>query len=534
MIETDRAIRTRRRSLAELAVRGPEGFREILQRLGPTFIKLGQFLALRPDIVPQEYCDELMRLLDQVPPFPWQQAKSILTGHFGKDPSHVFASINPRPAAAGSMAQIHFARLVNGDEVAVKIQRPDLGRRVRRDLKRLALLAWLMEVGHISLIADPKELHEELTAWVLQEIDLTHELSNLTRLYDLAAGSSSQRIPRPYPELSGPKVLVSEFLRGIPISEVIVAIRSGQQPDLDRLTELGIDWTRFAENLIRATLTQIFRYHFFHADLHPGNLLVLPGDVIGYVDFGLCDKVDETVRKQQMRYLSAVYNRDTEEMFKTLTEVLVPGPESDVQRFRIEFFAEARKWTSDLDGNQEPSLEERSPIAQGMIAVMRAARRNGYRAPASILSMYRALLTAETVATSVAARTDLQQVGREFFERLAWEEVAQMVRPKNLQNLVLSVLALSKDAPAQLQRILADLSENRFTLNTVVTEDTRAERARNRRTRMLATSVLTVGVAIMISNPRLPSPFGIPLVWPLYAVLAVLYMAIAVQWSRLR
>src|SRR5690349_5704866 len=124
----------------------------------------------------------------------------------------------------------------------------------------------------------------------------------------------------------------------------------------------------------------------------------------------------------------------------------------------MEFFVEAKRWTSQLNGVQTAQRAERSPIAQGMIAVMRDARRNGDRAPASKLGMYRALLTAETVATSVAARTDMQQVGREFFEGLAWEEVARTVQPKNLQNLALSVFALSKDAPAQLQRILADLS----------------------------------------------------------------------------
>jgi ubiquinone biosynthesis protein len=534
MPEVDRAVRTRRRSLAELAVRGPAGFREILQRLGPTFIKLGQFLALRPDIVPQEYCDELMRLLDQVPPFSWQQAKSILAEHFGKDPSQVFEFINPRPTAAGSVAQVHFARLVNGDEVAVKIQRPDVERHVRRDLKRVALVAWLMEVGQVSLIASPKELHEELAAWMLQEIDLTHELSNLTRLYDLAAGSSSQKIPRPYPKLSGPKVLVAEFLRGIPISEILVSMRSGQQRDLDRIAELGVDWDRFAENLTRATLSQIFRYHFFHADLHPGNLFVLPGDVVGYVDFSLCDKVDDTIRKQQMRYLRAVYNNDTEQMFKAMTEVLIPGPKSDVERFRMEFMAEAKRWTSELDDHEDRSREERSPIAQWMIGVMRAARRNGYQVPASILSMYRALLTAETVATSVATRADLQQVGREFFESLAWEDLAQTLRQENLLNLGLIALSLLTNAPAQLQQILTDVTENRFRLNTDVSEDPRTERARNRRTALLATSVVTVSLAIIISNPRLPEPFGIPLAWPLYVVLAVLYVAIAIQWKRLR
>lgn len=533
MPDADRASR-RRSSLADLLVGGPVGLRETLQRLGPTFIKLGQFLALRPDIVPQEYCDELMGLLDHVPPFPWEEARSILVAHFGRDPSEVVELINPRPVAAGSLAQVHFARLKNGDEVAVKILRPNIEQRVKRDLRWASRLARLLELGRVSLVSAPSELLEELSGWMMQEIDLARELANLTRLYELGGRDASQKIPRPYPELSGPRVLVSEFLRGIPVSEILAANRSERQDDRDRVVELGVRWNRLAENLIHATLTQVFRHHFFHADVHPGNLLVLPGDVIGYVDFGLCDSVDETVRKEQIRYLSSVYNTDIDQMFKSLTEVLIPGPNSDVQRFRMEFMAEAKTWLGELGNAEDPSRAERSPIAQWMIAVMRAARRNGYLVPTRILSMYRALLTAESVATALSTDADLRRIGRDFFSRFAWEEAVRTIQPDNLQNLMLNAVALWKDSPAQLHQVLTDMAENRFTVNANVAEEPRVEIGRNRRSRLLVTSVLTIGVAILTTSPSLPAPFGVSLAWPFYAALAVLYLAVFVQWRRLR
>ncbi len=534
MPDVHKIRRHRKRSLADLIVGGPAGFSELLQRLGPTFIKLGQFLALRPDIVPQEYCDELMGLLDRVPPFPWDDAKAILTEHLGKDPTEVFDFVNPRPAAAGSLAQVHFARLKNGNEVAIKIQRPNIERRVRRDLRRAGLLARLLELGHVSLIVSPKDLFEELRDWVMQEIDLTRELSNLSKLSDLTANSCSQRVPQPYPELCGKRVLVTEFLRGVAVSEVLVAMRSGQPKDRELVADLGVDWNAFAENLMRATLTQIFDYHFFHADVHPGNLLVLAGDVIGYVDFGLCDKSDETVQKEQLRYLSAVYNSDVDQMFKALMDVLVAGPESDVESFRMDFVAEAKIWLTELARHDNAELQGRSPIAQWMIGVMRAARKHGFQVPTRILSMYRALLTAETVATGIAPDADLQRVGQEFFTTVAWEEVVRTLQPKNLQNIVLTILGLLKDSPGQFRRILADLSENRFILNTKVSEDPKVERLRNRRTRLLVTSVLTVGVAILVASPRLPTVFGVTLAWPLYTLLGFLYVSVLVQWRGLR
>ena len=163
------------------------------------------------------------------------------------------------------------------------------------------------------------------------------ELANMRRLHDLASGGGIQRIPEPYPAFSTARVLTAEYLRGIPVSSVLRALRSVQSGRESSGVMRGVDSELYARRLMLATLTQIFRYQFFHADLHPGNLLVLPGNVVGsFVDFGLCDELaGRPVRKSQFRYFAAVYSGEPGRIFKALTEVLIPGELTDLERFHI-------------------------------------------------------------------------------------------------------------------------------------------------------------------------------------------------------
>ena len=525
-------------SLSERLVKGPVGFRKLLQRLGPTFIKIGQFLALRPDLVPQEYCDELMRLLDQVPSFSWQEAKTILTEDLGREPTDTFAYVNPEPVAAGSLAQVHVARLKDGTKVAIKIQRPNIRERVLRDLSRARLLARLFELSGVSLIASPREVVEELTGWMLQEIDFHHELENLSRLNRLADGSPFERIPRPYPHFCSSRVLTSEYLQGVPISQLLHTLRSDHPEETEPFEDLGIDRNRLATNLLSASLRQIFRYRFFHADLHPGNLLALPNNVVGFVDFGLCDELDEAVRERQMAYLYAVYTGNIELMFKSLMEILIPSEQTDIDAFRREFFTETSTWLRRRDVNgrdytQFSRSRDQSPTGRWMVEVMRSARRHRLQVPSRILSMYRALLTAESVANHLTDELDLSSVGQQFFERMQVEEVLRVLEPKNAQPLLLSFGTLLRDSPGQLQQLLLELSNGRFTLNATVNETTRVRRAHNRRARLIATSILSVGIALLLTIPDLPDLFGVSLAQLLSVALILVYIWIFIQWGKL-
>jgi ubiquinone biosynthesis protein len=530
------SLNGRRRSFAERLVGGPAGLRERLQRWGPTFIKIGQFLALRPDLVPQEYCNELMRLWDQVPPFAWEKARTILAEELGREPEAIFAGINPTPVAAGSLAQVHVAYLADGTRVAVKVQRPNLPALVARDLKRLRSLARLLEWSGVSLFISPHELVEELTEWMLREIDCRNELANLSRLRDLTANSRIERVPRPYPELSTSRVLTAEYLRGMPVSDLLETLdrlRSGEEV---AAPPPGIDRDGLAANLLTATFTQIFRYRFFHADLHPGNLVALPGNVIGYVDFGLCDELDETVRSRQMRYFAAVYSGDNRRMLRALLEILVPGDDTDLDAFQKDFLAETERWDGRGDEHRQggaPAEGRRSSVSQWMIGVMRAARRHHLQVPRRILSLYRALLAADTVCHQLGARVDLRTVGNDFFTQLQIEEVIRLLTPKSLQRSLFGMVELLRDAPGQIQQVLSELSEGRLVCNASVTEAPRLVRARNRRTRLVVTAILSLGPALLLTAPDLPTVFGVSLTGPLWGTLILLYLSIFLQWRLL-
>ncbi len=510
-------------------------FVKLLQRLGPIFIKAGQFLALRPDLLPQEYCDELLKLVDRVPPFPWAEAEAILTRELGRSPSELFVYFNRRPVAAGSLAQVHFARLKDGSEVAVKVQRPNIEAAVRRDLKRARLIANLLEKSGAAFIASPRAVAEELRDWMLREIDFRRELTNMARLRRLAADSAFQRIPLPYPAYSTSRVLTAQFLHGIPVSSVLQELRSsaaGTRPP--RIAQREVDCQRYAERLLIATLTQMFRYQFFHADLHPGNLLILPGDVVGFVDFGLCDELDEAVRQSQFRYLAAVYSGEPSGMFRALTEILIPSDLTDMEAFRRDFLAETQILAAKISAKDGDGAQvERSPIAAYLIGVMRAARRNRLQVPTRILAMYRALLTVETVANQLGLQEGLRQVGSRFFGGLRKEVLVREFDPESLDRIAVSLLSLKRNAPAQLQGILRDVADGNLRLNVNVSDSPRKSHAENQRARLLTLAIVSVSIALLLTIPNLPKVWGIPLVFPLSAGLVVVYLWSLVLWRKL-
>jgi len=526
------------RSFVERLVNGPVGFRRRLERLGPVFIKIGQFLALRPDLLPQEYCDELMYLTDRVPAFPWEQAKAMLKAELKQEPGEMFSYINSNPVAAGSLAQTHVARLKDGREVAVKIQRPNLETQILRDLKRARRLARLLEMSNASFIVSPHDVVDEFTEWLKQETDFNHELNNLTRLYNLAANSKFQKIPEPFPEFSSKRVLTSEYIRGVPVTELLHNLRAQGSNGNKNNKSFGVDHDQLARNLLWNTLGQIFRYQFFHADLHPGNLLALSGDVVGFVDFGLCSELDESVREHQIRYMSAFYSGDRERMFKALTDILIETEETDRDSFRADFMAETSSHVTsaraDHPSPNAPHFERaRTSITQSMVAMLRAARRNRLQVPTRVLSMYKALLTAETVAHELGSNVDLRSVGRNFFFELQRDDLISSVEPDNLETSFLSTVAFLRDTPGQLQQILTDLAEGKFEFKVNVSEGANVSRIKNRRLRLLVTSILAVCVALLLAAPHLPAMFDNSR-WPLWVALILLYVSILFQWRRLK
>jgi ubiquinone biosynthesis protein len=510
-------------------VLGPAEFRALLGRLGPTFVKVGQFLALRPDVLAQEYCDELMQLLDDLPPFPWSEAEAIISADLGASPDELFAHIDREPVAAGSLAQAHLAYLPDGREVAVKILRPGVRKRVRRDLRRIRAIARILELAGVAPLVAPREVAAEVRTWLLQELDLRRELRNMQRLHELSADSPTIHVPRPEPALSGDRVLTAEFIRGVSLARLLAEERA--EPGSARARH-GFDVDVLAERLMDAVLTQVFRYRFFHADLHPGNLIAHGSDRIGFVDFGLCDELEPSIRENQSRYLAALYERDIRRMYAALSRILDRDEGSDVAGFRRDFTRESRGWLERMPerpARRDPA-DRQSPIAGWMIATMRTARRHGMRLPPRVLSLYRALLTAESVADQLGGRADLASVGREFFDRLREEEGRLRISRADLEGTAVSAIGLLRDGPDQLQRMLRDASEGRLAIPVEVADPRARARARRRRARMLAAALLSVGPPWLLARGEV----GAGVAWTLAALLCALYAGLAVGWRLLR
>lgn len=296
----------------------PERLRRAMEELGPTFIKLGQVLSTRPDILPPAYLRELTKLQDNVPPFPYADAVLIVTQDFGSAPEELFAEFDHEPMAAASIAQGHRARLHDGREVFVKIRRPHIERVVAADLEILAHLASLMEHHAVNLaMVQPSQLVEEFSRTIRQELDLSTEFSNLSRFRRQFADRKGIHIPEVFEDYCSPRVLTMELARGIKASSLEEIRAAGC--DLKQLAGLGAD----------LLLEQFFLHGFFHADLHPGNILVLPPDRYCYLDFGMMGRLSRRERENLCDLITSAVTQDERRLVEPVLAMTIATEEVD-------------------------------------------------------------------------------------------------------------------------------------------------------------------------------------------------------------
>jgi len=264
----------------------PERFRMALEELGPTFIKLGQVLSTRPDLISPEYLNELEKLQDNVPPFPFAEVEEIFLAETGKKPSELFQEFNEQPMAAASIGQVHRARIKDGKEVVIKVQRPNIENTIAIDLEILAHLASLTEQyleesqGH-----RPSAVVDEFARSLSLEIDYTVELANIQRFSKQFSNNKSIYVPLVYAELSTVRILTLEYIKGIKTSKI------------DILRKQDYDLQLIAERGAKLVMEQIFVHGFFHGDPHPGNIFILPGNITCFLDFGMMGRLSRKDRE---------------------------------------------------------------------------------------------------------------------------------------------------------------------------------------------------------------------------------------------
>jgi len=489
---------------------GPKRLRRALERLGPTALKVGQFLSLRPDLIPQSYADELLELVDAVPTDPYDVIAAVIEEDLGPI-EQTFAELSEEPCGSGSLAQVHQGRLLTGELVAVKVQRPGVRSRVRRDLRAASFAASIVQVCSEVSLVPPRQLVEEFRDWLEQELDLEREAQNTQRMGRRLAESAAV-VPDVYAAASKGRVLTLEYVEGIGFAELL---RWARHQRWERFEAHDIDRHRVAKRLLRSVLDQVFRQELFHADPHPGNLLALPDDVVGFLDFGLVMAADPTVRAGFSRYLTAVYDNDAEGMYRALTEILVVEETSDLGGFRRDFFAATAEW----ERRREAGASRHSPLATYLVAILTAARNNGLSIPVGVLGMYRAMVMAEGIAHQLSGEATLLKVGSRFFARLQLERFVEGLDMSTLQATAADLLALLADGPAQVRRLLADVSDDRFELAVSSHYSPAERRAQNDRYRLVAVSIALVALALLAVGTAAPTwltwgGFGIALgIW---------------------
>ncbi len=281
-------------------------FRLALEELGPTFIKIGQILSTRPDLLPPEYIHELSKLQDAAPPIPWEQVEAQLVEAWGRPPSEIFAHIEQTPLAAASLAQVHAAILTNGQEVVIKVQRPDIWPTIQADLAILEDLATVAQRTSLGELYNPIDIVQDFSFTLQNELNYLQEGRNADRFRENFADEPALYIPKVYWEYTTKRVLVLERIYGVKID------------DIETMDRVGIDRKQVALNAARIIVKEVLEDGFFHADPHPGNFFVMPGAVIGAVDFGMVGHLSHEDRINLVKLYGASVQLDTERIVEQL------------------------------------------------------------------------------------------------------------------------------------------------------------------------------------------------------------------------
>ena len=399
--------------------RVPARIRTALEKLGPTFMKIGQILSLRSDIIPLEYCDELKKLLDAAPPFSFDAVKAILESELGQPFGEVFKALGPRPLAAASLAQVHSGVLRNGHKVAVKVQRPGIRPVIERDLTLLRHLAFFLEkyippARNFRPLATVKEIYEAM----VQELDFNIEARNAQRFRDNFQESKTVRIPRIYWKYTTGRVIVMEFIEGIRVDA------------FEELAEAGIDKKQVALNACHAILKQIFIDGFFHADPHPANVFAFADNSVCFLDFGMFGEFNEEQKKQMLLILVCMIRGDEENYIRNLVGITETGPGSDLAGFIRASREQFRGWYGSTVKEYSMSL--------AFFRALHIGARYTVLFPSNLIIFAKVLVTTETVAAQLDPDFSIGVAARPFVEDL----YSNLLVPKEMMRLFERSLSL--------------------------------------------------------------------------------------------
>lgn len=474
-----------------------ERLRLLVEELGPTFIKLAQILSTRPDIIPADVIREFEKLQDEVPPFPYSEAKEIVETELGDSIDNIFSSFEETPLASASIGQVHKAVLNDGTVVAVKVQRPGIKKTIEIDLEIMLHLATLMEknIEEISF-QRPTKVVEEFIRTLERELDYSTEAANMERVAAQFVDDRTIYIPKVYSDFSRIRVLTMEYVEGIKVSEV------------EKLEAAGLDPKTITTRGANFIMKQVFEFGFFHADPHPGNVFVLPDNVVCPIDFGMTGSVDKHQRALFVDIMESMALKDAERCARLMLELGDYDEEPDIQSFEREI--------DDFMGRHLFKSLKDIDVARLLQDVLDIATQHKIRVPPVIFLMIKAFAAVEGIARLLDSDFDMISHAAPFVKKAKLSRYAPAKIAEHVFHTLSDSLTVLRVLPREILQIVRLARKNKLTVNMEMRGLDDLLRTLDQVTNRLSFSIiigaLIIGSAYLLAYSTPPTVYGISLI----------------------
>jgi len=471
----------------------PEQFVTDLESLGPTFVKLGQMLSTRPDMVPVEFATALERMQEKVAPIPVERIAQIIEQELGASVSKLFASFDPVPLGCASIAQVHRAQLHDGREVAVKVQKPEVAAQLRSDLE--VLRSFALAADHLTQVGRRVRLRDwlnEFAKTLMLELDYQAEAENLQRFGQHLKPFKPLWVPQPIWDYCSHRVLTMELANGVRVDMI---------PDVRRTEE---PMAPLAAALIRGYIDQIFVHGEIHADPHPGNLRVTPQGRLAIFDLGMVAHMPPRLRERLLKLLFAAVDGRGEEVADEIIGIST----------RLESFDEERYLRE--TGQMIARYAANTSFSEGRVVLdlVRIATASGLRTPPELSLLGKALLNLETVCRLLSPDLDTRRIVEKQLQHVMRARLKKSLSAANLASEAMEIQQLLREGPRKMSDILALLAENRLQMKVTGLEESRLmenlQKIANRVSAGIVTAALILAAAMMMKVDTGWHLFGYP------------------------
>lgn len=497
----------------------PEELVEDLKQMGPTYIKLGQLLSTRPDLLPDRYLEALSSLQDDLPTIPYEEVQEIIESELGTKISKAFNSFEEEPLASASIGQVHLAELRSGKTVAVKVQRPGIRKKFMDDLDTLEEMADLAvkhtEVGKKYGFND---VLAELRRIMLHELDYLREANNLVTLGINLKEYRRLIVPQPIPDYTTSRVLTMEYVKGKKITSV------------SPLKKTENDYLPLVDELIEAYLKQIVSDGFVHADPHPGNIHLLENEKIALMDLGMVAQFSKQMKEHLLRLLLGLSKNDGEE----IADILLNMSDLTEQATEREF----RREISIMVQESSNSTAKDMQTGKLLIQMNRSAAMNGIHLPVEVNILGKILLNMDQIIAFLAPEYDLREAVRKYMSKLLQNKMVNELKPEEIFSVLLDSKKLVENLPDRLDKITENLARNNFRLQIDAIDEKRFtdgfQKVANRITLGLIIAAMIMGAAMLMS---VPSPFmifgypGLAILFFMLAAVAGIYLSYTILFK---